>query len=289
LTALRERLWPLLARLLRDHLRSIADPAGALLAGNVEALHTVLGPHVEGGDRVTAELAFLWSQGELYVDSGVVHVRTSAKRTRSAAAERKARQRERDRLRQLELLDKPPPEGVTLGVTPPVTDGRDIDSVTGRDIPPASPPPSALPLSPSPTLAAADAHAGVGANEGGESLPEGVTPSVTVTVTQCPRDLRLTDDQFTSLQMNIGIDRESADALTAKFVAKMVLEEPRPLRVWLKCLSSAISGDWNAGVRPLRQRLQGRGAPSHRQPDSGYDPFAAAEASAEDVTRVTGS
>lgn len=293
MTVLRERQWPLLARLLRDHLLTIADADGALVGGNVEALHTVLGPHVEGGERVTAELAFLWRQGELYADDGLVHVRKGAARKRTAAAERKARQRERERQRQLELGPSVT-TGVTLPVTPGVTEGRDIDSVTGRDIPPASPSPLTLPSSSSPSLDDEEMSASVPTTDQEPSAEPSVTTGVTgerdierdATV-RCPSDLKLTAEQFASLHMNIGIDQKSADLLAAKFTAKMLLEEPRTLTTWLKCLSTAISRDWNAGARPLKQNAGPR--PAHRQPDSGYDPFAAAEDATANVTRVTGS
>jgi hypothetical protein len=79
----------------------------------------------------------------------------------------------------------------------------------------------------------------------------------------CPPDLKLTPAQFASLQMNIGIDRESADLLAAKFTAKMAAPgtgaESRSLTRWLRSLSTAVTNDWNKGERPLRQA---RGAAS---------------------------
>ncbi len=303
MTPLNERTWPLLARLLRDHLRTIADPTGALVAGNLERLHAVLGPHLEpgAGERVTAELAFLWARGALYVVDDLLHVQKGAggAKKRSAAAERKARQRERERERERERgrerqrqleLDQGPPESVTSGVTPPVTTERDIEGVTGVTLPPAPSPSSPLTLPPSPSLPPSLVDADERAR-GHELAPEeSATTGVTVTrdserdgKIRCPADLKLTADQFGTLSMTIGLDQESADALAAKFVAKARVNETdlRSREVWLKCLSSAICSDWSNGRRPGRGTVPAR----HRQPDSGYNPFQAAQRVEEDVER----
>lgn len=63
---------------------------------------------------------------------------------------------------------------------------------------------------------------------------------------KCPRDLRLTDDQIATLETGL-IPRWAIEILTTELVASWVADpsDLRPLAAWRKCLSKAVSGEWN--------------------------------------------
>jgi hypothetical protein len=62
----------------------------------------------------------------------------------------------------------------------------------------------------------------------------------------CPKELRLTDDQFESLRMDSGIPAWAIEQSTAAFIANYIADpnDTRQLVHWRKCLAKAIIGDW---------------------------------------------
>jgi hypothetical protein len=74
---------------------------------------------------------------------------------------------------------------------------------------------------------------------------------------RCPPDLRLTEEQIATLETAM-IPRWAIDQLTASFVSSAMVDgRPRPLSAWLKCLSKAVSGNWNnAKTRPQQVQAQ---------------------------------
>lgn len=85
-----------------------------------------------------------------------------------------------------------------------------------------------------------------------QSQPEsGVMPAGKI---PCPRDLRLTPDQRSTLEGSF-IPGWAIDHITTKFVSKHGADpsDRRPLVGWLKCLSTAICGDWNDSSKRPRK------------------------------------
>jgi hypothetical protein len=82
----------------------------------------------------------------------------------------------------------------------------------------------------------------------------------------CPVDLKLTDDQEAVLETSL-IPRWAIGLMTTQFVSKAVVNrgDTRPLDAWRKCLSVAITRDWQSGKRPKKpepeQKLGTNGKP----------------------------
>jgi len=72
----------------------------------------------------------------------------------------------------------------------------------------------------------------------------------------CPADLQLGKDQQSMLGMQIGIEPWAIKAITTSFVCAAMSdqEDKRPHSAWLKCLSKAVSGNWqDPAKRPKRE------------------------------------
>jgi hypothetical protein len=78
----------------------------------------------------------------------------------------------------------------------------------------------------------------------------------------CPRDLTLSTDQIATLEVS-GVAREAIPPLTAAFVAKYIDDQNdhRTLKVWRRCLVSAVSGAWN----DPRRRPKAPGLVAHHE------------------------
>jgi hypothetical protein len=82
--------------------------------------------------------------------------------------------------------------------------------------------------------------------------------------TACPPDLRLSEAQRGTLQVNLSIPEWGIDAITARFVAKSLGDpnDKRTLEVWRKCLSQAVCSDWNNASRRPQKPTEERTEPS---------------------------
>ena len=133
-------------------------------------------------------------------------------------------------------------------------DGRRTDvGVRSPSQTPARADPLPLPSPPDP-----DPTTTTGSQARQDDRASGTRPVAAVVIaakTSCPKDLVLTDDQRSMLEVTPGIPGWAIDELTAKFVGK-ALGDPddlRPLATWRKCLSAAVCGDWgNARTRPKK-------------------------------------
>jgi hypothetical protein len=94
LKPLQERTWPLMARLLRDHLAELAEPDGELLPATTRTLAVVLGAQVDELDHVEGLLDFLLTEGALERRGDVLALPlTPGQRRRLGARDRQRRRR----------------------------------------------------------------------------------------------------------------------------------------------------------------------------------------------------
>ena len=120
-----------------------------------------------------------------------------------------------------------------------------------------------------------------------EQYQEQNTTAAATSRVACPPNLRLTDDQRAVLETSL-IPGWAIDELTNQYVAAEVADQTKtmPLSAWHKCLSRAISGNWNNQQRrPKKPQVEGEqpktgGLPGQTWHKDGYWYYAIAKETA---------
>jgi hypothetical protein len=161
------------------------------------------------------------------------------KRAATAARVRKHRQEKRGNV----TSDESNASGNAFGVVGNANVTPVTKSNASNAIPDASP-------SPSPTPDTKE-EAAAETNRGGRRQLPGDVP--------CPSDLKLSPSQVSTLSIGIGIEQWAIDLMTTEFISSSQADptDKRPLVAWSKCLSKAITGNWNSGKRPKKQAAEG--------------------------------
>lgn len=257
---LEQQAWGWAARGLRDLLIRVAEDDGRV-ARSRERLRQAL--HVASADDLFAScLEDLLDDGFLVEDASGVYVRNLpvAQGDERALESEPEPENESPEDRRKRLARDRKRRSRSRGERDQARDNKRDTSVTERDrsTPPLPPShsPSPLPDSQKNQTEETDEAAAAGAGERDQSVTERVTPardrsrvterdSVTGGLVPCPEDLRLTDAQRRTLETAM-IPPWAIEALTLDFVTAAVGgAERRTLDVWRKCLSKAITGNWN--------------------------------------------
>lgn len=105
-----------------------------------------------------------------------------------------------------------------------------------------------------------------------EADAKDTTAATTGSKISCPPSLHLTPDQRATLETSM-IPGWAIDMMTTDFVGRYVADpsDKRAMTGWLKCLSRAITQDWNSGKRPKRPSAEAKVGPSGNQVVSAAD------------------
>lgn len=229
------RLWPVMARALRDHLLRLPDDSDGVIFEStkdpVGDLLQALGAHQSERKAIAEAIRFLLDDGYLVHSAGFLIIKNFEKeqtievdKKRSDAAERKRRQRERERLAKEDKPEQSRDEVTepSVTVTEPVTgQSRAIREEKRRE-----------------DYRVTRDRDGVTRDRSPQKHPDEKIP--------CPGDLKLTSDQRGSLEASM-IPGWAIDVITTDFVAAAIADQSdiRQLVYWQKCLSRAVSGRWN--------------------------------------------
>jgi hypothetical protein len=235
--SIEHRLLPLFVRGLRDYLLRLAEDDGTLLHATkdpsgdlIRVLNTLPRERKQVAEAVSELLRIGYlshSDGRLWISKF-----KEAQTARSKNAERQARFKARQRSDDEANPDSgDAPEGVTGNGNGNVTEALpktlQRDETRRDETTAAKPPVVVAPQSP-------------------QKIP-------------CPAKLKLTADQRSQLEMNIGAPAWAVDEITADFVGKYT-GTPDDLRFegdWRKCLFVAVSSTWkNPKKRPQRHESE---------------------------------